>query len=319
MLRALLLLVFIAIPVSVSAQFSPDAKPLRISISPEYPRPYDQVTVSLESNLINLSAADLVISVNGAVIEEGSKTATFKAGGPGTRSVIRASATTPASTESAEKTIVPAEIALVIEPSGTSHPFYDGGLLVPSEGRLRIIALGDLRSTPGTRLSEADVSYTWKVGDRNLSEESGFGKNVLTAIAPTRYRDTQVTVTATSRDRTVVARSSISVSPVDPIVRFYSDDPLSGTNFAAAITDAFSFSGSEAGFRIVPFYFKETPSFSWRLNGTESGTQDTITVRSSGGSGSAVLSADAMLGTIRASESFNLRFETARQGGFFGF
>jgi len=319
MLRALLAVLLVMLPISAFAQFSPNAAPVRLVFSPEHPRPYDQVTVTLESNLINLSAADLVIYVNGAIIEEGSKTATFRVGAAGTKAVVRATATTLESTESAEATLTPADVALIIEPFATAHPFYEGGLLVPSEGRLRIVALADMRSASGARLPETDISYSWKVGDKQLAAESGFGRNVLTAEAPPRYRDSVVTVTAISRDRSITAKSVISVSPVDPLLRIYPYDPLSGTSFSTALTDSFSFSSNESGFRVVPYFFKETPSYSWKLNSVESGTQDHITVRSGGGSGSATLSVDAMLGVIRASESATLRFDTARSTGFFGF
>ncbi len=314
---ALFLLALTLIPLGAAAQFSPNAAPLRLVFSPTHPRPYDEVKVTVESNLINLSAADITISVNGAVIETGSKTATFKVGGPGTKSIVKASATTPQSTETTQTTLTPADLSLIVEPDATAHPFYDGALLVPSEGRVRIVALADLRSASGAKLPESDVSYSWKVGDKQLTAESGFGRNVLTAIAPARYRDTTVVVTAISRDRSVSAQASVSIAPKDPVLRVYETDPLSGTNFAVALLDSFAFTGSEAGFRAVPYHFSESPTYSWRLNGNQSGTTDTLTVRSSGGSGSAALSASVSGQGAQAEESFTLKFERTGSS-FFG-
>jgi hypothetical protein len=313
---ALLLGILMPFPAAAQAPAIPEA--LTLSFTPSHPRPYDHVTVTVGSTLVNLAASDIAISVDGAVIEEGVRSATFRLGGPGSRSVVRASATTPEGTQTAQKTLRPADLSLIVEPNATAHPFYDGGLLVPSEGKLRIIALADLRSAPGTRISDKDISYLWKVDERQLSAESGFGKNVLTASAPPRYRDTKVTVTATSREGSVVAEASVSISPTDPVLRLYAADPLSGTNFAVALMDTFGFSGSEAAFRAVPYFFKDAPSYSWRLNGNPSGAKDSITVRSSGGSGSAVLSAEASLPGARAGESVTLRFENTGGGGFFG-
>jgi hypothetical protein len=315
----LLFLILICAPLSAAAQFSPGSAPVALSFSPSHPRPYDQVTVSVSSTLINLSAADITISVNGAVVEEGKRAATFRVGGPGSKTTVRATVTTVNGTETVEGTLRPADIALILEPTATAHPFYDGGLLVPSEGKVRIIALADLRTALGAKIADKDISFSWKVGDKQLQAESGLGKNTLSATAPPRYRDTKITVTASSRDGSIVAESSVSVSPVDPVLRIYPADPLSGATFATALLRTFSFSGSEASFRMVPYFFKETPSLSWRLNGTKSGIQDAITVRSSGGSGSAVLLGEATLSDATVENSVSLRFEDTDGRGFLNF
>lgn len=315
----LLALLLLAAPFGVHAQLAPAANDtLSLSLFPEYPRPYEEVTVTVKSSSINLATADIQISFNGAVVEEGQRSAVIRMGGPGTKNTIRAVAATPSTTLSKEVTLIPAEVSLVLEADSTAHPFYEGARLVPSEARIRLIAVADLRTAPGTKLAGKDVVYQWEVDGRILESESGLGRAVLAASAPPRYRDVEVSVTASSRDQTIVAYASTAISPIDPYVRIYQSDPLSGTNFAFAITDSLSIPSGEEAFRAVPYFFKDVPSLSWNLNGNKSGVTDDITVRSSGGAGTGVLSVRAEDAESSVSESVTLRFTAERRDTFFG-
>lgn len=323
MLRASLLSLFVLFfavsPLSAGAQSLATSDPVTIRLSPEYPRPYEQVTITVESSFLNVVTSTITISANGAVIEEGSRNATIKLGGPGTKTDISVSVSAAEGTYVSKKTIRPAELSLVVEPVSTSHAFYDGAQLVPSEGRLRLIALTDLRSAPGTRIPNESISYTWRLGDKVLLNDSGFGKNVLTATAPPRYRDAKISVTAETRDASVVAYATTVISPVDPIVRIYPKDPLRGVSFSTATADALSLGGAEATFRAIPYFFAVSPAISWSLNGEVSGAAPDITVRSSGGAGTAALSVTAQDAEASATDSAALKFTSTTKSGILGF
>lgn len=316
-LAALFLALLLLVPASAGAQ-APSTDPLTITLSPTRPRPYDTVTISVTSSLINLPASVVTISVDGVEVGEGDRTAVVKMGGPGTSRTIRTTAEFNGQTFTDQITVAPAEVALILEANSTSHPFYDGAQLVPSKGTVRLVAIPDFRSAPATRIPASELVYTWKIGNKTLTDQSGIGKSTLTATAPVRYRDAEVSVTVATRAGTLVASDSVTVSPVDPYVRIYQDDPLADAWFSRALSGTFSLSGDEETFVVVPYFFSSVPTFEWILNGNPSGSGNHVTVRASGGSGSAVLGANALGSDYQARATLNVRFGENR-GGIFGF
>lgn len=306
------------------AQDFASTEPVSLVISPQYPRPNQIVTVSPRSTLIDLNASTVRVSVNGANVYEGSGTqpVSFPAGGLGERTNITVTVTDPAGkVYTKQHTIRPAEVSLVLESPSTAHPFYQGGGLVASEGRVRLVALADLRSAAGTRLSPANLVYTWKLGNRVLTDSSGIGKSTLVATAPVRYRTADISVTVTSPDSSLVGEARTVVSAVDPVARVYQNDPLLGPNFDTALSGRFTMPDTEATFRAVGYFFSVPPTFSWRVNSTSGGSDKDITVRATGngqGTANLQLTADAPSSPRNALSSFSVVFGDRAGFGFFG-
>ncbi len=78
----------------VHAQQYLGADPITVDISPEYPAPYDVVTVSPGSTLLDLSASSVTVALNGKVVSTGSGTASTQVqmGGPGEKTTITVTA-----------------------------------------------------------------------------------------------------------------------------------------------------------------------------------------------------------------------------------
>ncbi len=284
-------------------------EPLTLTINPSFPRPYQIITVTPQSSLINLAASTVTFTVNGTVVQSGSggESASIAVGGPGTLTTIRVTAVQDGQTYTQTATIRPADVALIVEPTSTTHPFYKGASLIGSEGRLRVIAVPDLRASSGAQISPSSLVYTWKNGNQVLQSASGIGKTVLTATAPVRYRDTVITVTVSSQDSSVVGQASVAISPRDPLIRIYENDPLLGPRFETALSDSVTLTESEATYRAVPYYFTSLPSLTWEVNGSPSQTGKDITVRPSGnGKGTAVLGVSATTGTLGQSAQTRL-------------
>ena len=317
-LAALFLALLLLVPASAGAQVPTGVTGISITLNPTRPRPYDTVTISVASTLINLPASLITITVDGVEVGEGDRTATIRMGGPGTSRTIRATAEFDGQTYTAQRVITPAEVALIMEADSTAHPFYDGAKLVPSKGGVRFVAVPDFRTAPGTRIPASELVYTWKLGDKTLSEQSGIGRSVLVATAPVRYRDAEVSVTVATRSGSLTAQDSVTVSPIDPFVRIYRDDPLSGTWFTRALSGTFALPGAEETFTAVPYFFAKQPSFEWVLNGVPSGSGKDVTVRSSGGAGTAVLGISAQHAETQGAASLSLRFGEERGVGIFG-
>ncbi len=303
------------------AQELPVGEELRFSFSPQYPRPYDRVTLTVSSSQLDLSASTISISVNGVVVGENERKATFTMGGPGSKSVVKVVTTDVDGTHEATQTLFPADVALVVEASSTVPPFYKGAKLVASEGPVTLIALPDFQTTSGTKIPAANLVYTWRFGDKILESESGIGKNILRAKAPIRYRDARITVTVTTQDRTMVAQGATSVSPVDPFVRVYKHDPLGSVDFAHILSGTFAMLGDEQTFRAVPYYYAALPKNAWTLNGTDSDQDPDLTVRTTGATkGTAVIGVRAQDSKVinNAETRFTLQFGQARSTGIFG-
>lgn len=288
------------------------AQPLSLTVNPAYPQPYQTITITPSSNLLDLAASTVTISVNGKVVGKGSgQPVTYQVGPAGEVDTITVSAVTPSGTYTQKVTVRPAGVALVMEPSSVTHPFYQGGAQVASEGRMRIIATPDFRLSNGSIVDPATLAYTWKSGDQILQNASGLGKSVLIADAPTRYRDTTVAVTVSMPDGSIAAQAAVDVSPIDPYIVLYRDGPLLGPDFDTAITGTYTMPGDEDTFRAVPYFFPSMPTFAWTVDGKQNGTEPVITVRTAGSAaGTSAISVDAnQSGTYQsASASFSVSY-----------
>ncbi len=269
----------------VVAQGIPGAETITVALTPDYPRPYQVVHLTPGSTVLNLSAVTVTITVNGTKIYEGSGTggADFQVGAAGEKTTVVTSVRDASGgVTSVTNVIRPAEVSLIVEPVSTTHPFYKGASLVASEGTVRLVAIADMRSSTGARIPSSSLVYTWRLGERVLTDVSGIGKSVITTTAPVRYRNAPITVTVTNADSSLVGEASALVSATDPAVRIYRNDPLLGPDYDTAISGKFSMPDTEATFRSVGYFFAVPPIFAWSVNGSASGNDKDITVRATG-------------------------------------
>lgn len=318
-----LLLLGLMLPHGAAAQALGSNEALNVILSPSYPRPYQTVTVTVKSTLIDLSASTVVISANGVEAQRGTGVVSgqVRVAGPGERTTITVTATNEGQTYQKQLVIRPADVALILEPLTTSHPFYDGGSLISSESRIRVVAIPDIRTAAGTRVSAQNLVYTWRLGDQTLEASSGIGRSSFTATAPVRYRSATLSLTVNTQDKSVVAASQVVITPTDPIVRIYRNDPLLGPMFDRAYSGVISMLDQEETFRVVPYHFSAKPSITWLLNSVATGNLEDITVRSNGaGNGSALLSATAKGATMfqNGESSLTVRFGETKPLGIFG-
>jgi hypothetical protein len=163
--------------------------------------------------------------------------------------------------------------------------------------------------------------YTWKLGERILTDSSGIGRSTLVAEAPVRYRNADITVTVTSPDSALVGEARTVISAVDPVARIYRNDPLLGPNFDTALSGAFSMPDTESTFRAIGYFFATPPTFAWTVNNTTNGTDKDLTVRATGnGQGTARLGVTLTEPATRrsADSRVTVDFGASTGFGFFG-
>jgi hypothetical protein len=307
---------------TVHAQIA-STNPIDLDIEPQYPAPYQTISITPSSNVFDISGATITATVNGTQIYQGSGGAAIQIpmGGPGSLVKVTIKAKVGGASYSTSVTLQPADVALVVEPVSTTHPFYEGAGLLTSNGRVRVVAIPDLRTSSGKPISPSSLEYTWKFGDQILEDNSGIGKSVLDATAPQEYRDAALTLTVSDPNSSEVAQASTDIAPTDPITRIYFNDPLMGPLFDNALSGTVTMPDAEDTYRGVGYYFSEVPALTWTVNGNTSGNDQDITVRATGnGPGSAVLGfeADQSDTSQTANSTVAVNFGQSQSTGLFG-
>ena len=314
---------FFVAPQATNAQTS-GADPLTVDASPQYPAPYQSVTLSPSSSVFDIAASTITVTLNGKSLYSGTggSSITVPMGGPGTIADVKVTISGDGQSPATQELVFhPETVALVVEPVSSTHPFYEGSGLVTSEGRVRIVAVPDLRSSPTHALNPPTLVYTWSLGNQELNADSGTGKSVLDASAPQQYRDADVSVIVSSPDGIEIGQADTTISPVDPITHVYEIDPLLGPLYDNALSGTITMTDAEDTFRGVPYYFSETPAVSWGVNGNQSGITNDITVRAAGsGQGSAVLNFSAVESdtSLSSDSTVSVNFGQKPSAGIFG-
>jgi hypothetical protein len=299
------------------------ADPLTLDVQPANPAPYGTLTITPSSTVYDIQSSTISVTLNGKSFYKGTggTAVSIPVTGPGTTMTIGVKiVSVNGQVTSKTITIKPASVALVVEPVSTTHPFYQGAGLVTSNAPIRVVAIPDLRLTPTKPISADSLVYTWKFGDQVLEQDSGIGKSVLSAVAPPRYRDADLSVTVATQDGSIVAEGNTTVSAVEPITLIYGNDPLLGPLYDNVLPSAVTMSDAESTYRGVAYYYSEAPAITWTVNGEQSGSAQDLTVRASGnGAGSAVVAfqADQNDTSITANSTVAVTFGSAKSG-FFG-
>ncbi|OGG40832.1 hypothetical protein A2118_01535 [Candidatus Kaiserbacteria bacterium GWA2_50_9] len=295
-----------------------------LSLEPQYPVPYSQAMISASSDSIDLANATMIISVAGKEVYRGSVHPTAatlgKAG-----SVTRANVTISSGGKSYNQSvsIQTQDVTLIAEPVSSAPVLYSGKPSVPSEGTTRVVAVANLRTTDGAQVDPATLSYSWTVDDTRIAESSGIGKSAILVASPLPYRARTVSVAIASQDGALVGGDSLTLSPRDPLVRIYENDPLLGIRFNRALSGTYTITGAESTLFATPFSVPTgngAPLLQWFLNGSAAQTGNSITLRPTGdGAGNASLSLTASSGNNSiATASLSLIFGANPSTNFFG-
>lgn len=319
----LLALALFAPNTSIAQSFDDLGEPtvsFSVSASPDYPEPYGKAVLSFVSSSIDLNAAMLSVSANGKKVYGGTvQPVTVVLGKAG--SITRIVATITANGAAYEQTLTlqPQDVVLVAEPVASVPPLYPGKPAIPLEGSVRIVAMANLVNSAGVSLDPRTLSYAWTVDGTKIAKASGIGKDVLMVASPFEYRTREVSVLVMRPDGSLAGGSSLSLSPRQPWVRLYENDPLLGIRFDRALTGTHSIAAAESSLYGAPFSLPTTggaPRTEWFLNGSSAQTGNTVTLRPTGsGKGSASLSFVASAAdTARATANLSILF--GEQSGF---
>lgn len=276
---------------------------LELSLNPVNPEPGQNVTATIDSVRFDVNKAKVTWLVNDQIKSSGTglKQFSFIVGKNGERTTIRAVVVPSGGTELfAEQTFIPSVVDLIYEAISYTPPFYKGRALNPNQGVVIVVAIPNLVSTEGVKISTKNLIYSWKKDGKADQGASGLGKNTYTFSGGVPIRDSVIEVNVSSIDSSIFATKKVTVVNSSPKIIFYENSPIYGLMFNKAIKNSVNLLADEFSTVAVPYFFSAgymtTPDldYVWNFNGQNVSNQEpknTFTVRQTmPGSGTANIS-----------------------------
>ncbi|OGG60538.1 hypothetical protein A2765_00225 [Candidatus Kaiserbacteria bacterium RIFCSPHIGHO2_01_FULL_56_24] len=267
----------IAFPVHAQFGLTDTGNALSIGFSPATPGPGDTVEVSVQSSLLDIPQSDILWEADGKKIAQGKgvDAARVTVGALGVETRITVTVALPDGTSaSAEATINPTELDLLVDSDSYTPPFYRG-LPLPSAGtNLRLQTFPRFKRG-ATMMPASELVYTWRRNGEVLGGISGRGKSAAVIPVEHLFGTDVISVEARSADDRLSHSSSVSVSAYEPILMLYEDHPLYGVLYHRALSKSASIPGAEATFAAIPFFvqarniYDTALRFDWRVNSAE--------------------------------------------------
>lgn len=292
---------------------------ISLATNPQFPKPNQEVTISVDGYSTNLDAATITWFLNGSPIEKGvgKKDFTITSGKMGTISnvsiIINPQIGAPVKKSI---TISPSNITFFWQSNTYAPPFYEGKALFTKQSDITVVAVPEFNNGQGT-IDPSALIYEWTLNDYVLDSKSGYGKQSLTLTGNYFGRPEILSVKVTSSDGSISSNKKIVLTPKDPLVLIYENNPLLGILTNHAVTGDFNLqkNSTEVSFFAAPYFFrpdllssKET-SYAWEMNGNSipESNGNTITFRNdTGTAGRSSVSLDALQkNTLSGSGSAN--------------
>ncbi len=245
---------------------------LGVKTTPSYPRDNEIVSINLTLYTDDLDSANITWYKDNKIVlnGKGETKYSFRTGPVGTETKIEIKIDLLSGYSFSKSfTIKPAGVGLVWEADSYVPPFYKGKALHPMQGTLKIVAMPELIRN-GKRISSENLVYKWSNNVESYQNQSGYGKSVLILNGSILGKSDVIQVMVTDPISNLTAQGFIRVSPIDPQIVFYQNDPYYGYIFDSAVTGTFNLKGGEIQILAAPYYFTKEGSYgltyAWRLN-----------------------------------------------------
>jgi hypothetical protein len=277
-----------------------DSAFIDVRVTPENPSALSPVTLFLASNLINLSTATIVWSIDGKQVLSGvgARELATVTGAYGKTITITATITSPSGTVVKTINLTPQDITLLWEATDSYvPPFYQGKKLPGRESLVRLTAIPNF-SGQSTFSDKKNNVFVWKRNGTTVSNASGYGNSsFLIKQNPVRSQES-VGVSVQSAGSESAAEKTAVLSFFDPMIIFYEEQPsglrrpLAGS-LAQLATDALTIKAEPYFFSTINNNVNKLTS-AWTMNRQAIALADTsnkmsVTVKNPGTSGIATL------------------------------
>lgn len=233
--------------------------------SPENPQAFQPVTLTLTSNIINVTQYPITWSVNEQGVSTGTGMRSFQTQTKDYNQPVTVTATIKHTSGDIIKsiTLLPSDIPLTWEAvDAYVPPFYQGKKLAPREGTVRVIAL------PGSL--SAGATYRWERNGTTVIEASGYEKNTFT-LKHNRVRATESIGLTTTTSSGARSEKKITLSFVEPFILFHQQDSQTGLRSRQSLNQ-FTLTQPKLFVEAVPYFFSKTTNlfgklqFLWGMN-----------------------------------------------------
>jgi hypothetical protein len=244
-------------------------------VSPEIPKPGDEVTITTELyGDIDLNTTLITWKVNGVVELKGvgKKEFIFIMGNTGKVTTVEFEAD-PKNAPLITKTFTfaPVDVDILWQANTYTPPFYKGKALFTPEANVTFIALPNI-IIGGKRVDPSDVVYKWKVDRTVDGANSGFGRNSYDYTGSIILRPVliQAEVYAATND-SFKGINGFQLSHVFPQALVYEDNPLYGILFNKALRNQYTIKDDEVELSVIPYFFStegknSAVTYKWNLN-----------------------------------------------------
>lgn len=249
-----------------------------INITPETPRPGEDVLLELRSFQFDAKSAEITWFSNGKRIAggRGVTEAAVRMGNGSTPLEIRATAATPDGRR-AEKTryISSSDISFYWW-TDTYVPNWYKGKALPSPGATILI---QARPNLPASLLES-LSYTWFINDGAIREASGRNKSIFPYTLPANgRRPDEIKVIVQNTQRTILQEATFIVPESDYQINLYEVKPFEGVDVSRAIQAMRKSAGGAFDLIAEPFFIPRSTltslNYRWNLDGSELSNKNT--------------------------------------------
>jgi hypothetical protein len=302
-LVTLLFLTYTVLPLPLSAQLGTSildlgdigdiaGNPLFFETKPRAIRPNTPVEVRIVSYRVNMTLSHITWTVNGETVASGTGTQIVMVtpGGIGTETDIVVSVTTPDGREYIQTTtLYPADVLLVWEAQTYVPPFYRGRRLQSAGSDITIVAYPFFETSAG-RMNPDLLVYNWRVNGKRENAQSGVGRRYLVVKPGDIPRPHEIILEISTQDKTRYSNKELIVPLIDPVLRFYEDDPVLGIRYGHSLNSLEIVTG-EATVAVEPYFFStRSPQDSaleivWSIGGEKVSSEfdsESITLRPTG-------------------------------------
>ncbi len=248
--------------ISASNVYAASPSSILVDVIPTNPKPYEDVTITINSYANNLDSVGINWSVDGNTKASGigKKSFMLKAGGVGSQNRVTITISLPEGVIEKNITIRPSVMTLFWQATDSYvPPFYKGKAMPTLDSEIKIVAMPEIGNPK-------NMTYFWKKDYTNDQDASGYGKNSYLYVNDYLEDYNNVSVVASTIDQKYSSEANIDVGTIDSKILFYKNDPKLGTIFEKEIVTPYRITEKEI-IIAVPYFISPKqinhPSLIW--------------------------------------------------------
>ncbi len=249
---------------------------VNVQISPDNPKPFGGVSISLESYSLDINAAEISWTINGKMMKKGfgEKVYSFSVGDIYTKIFVDIGIRTNDGIFIRKSlSIKPTAVDLIWETVGFTPPFYKGRTLFSHQNSITFTAIPHITNSDNSEIGAKNLIYKWKKDGSVLDSNSGYGKNSITITGSIISRPIDIEVEVSTKDNDGFGHARSVVAPTDPTILLYEKNPIYGIQFQKTLTGNLLLNEPEVAVIAMPYFFgikyMTSPeiSYKWQING----------------------------------------------------